>query len=171
MLFRSKRPIFRDDIDRQRFLAYLGAAVDRYAWSSLGYCLMGNHIHLLATGEPEAVSSGMRDLLGAHARSFNKRAGRSGHLFGDRFHHVTITEHDQMVAAVRYVALNPVRAGLVPRPEDWPWSSYAAIVSNAVPAGTVDVTALLPLFGRPGAPLAEGGRTDRKSTRLNSSHT
>lgn len=147
----NKRAIFRDDTDRNRFLNYLGVATERYRWSSLAYCLMGNHIHLVATGDPGAISAGMRDLLGAHARSFNRRSGRSGHLFGERFHHVTVTHHDQMVAAIRYVALNPVRAGLVCRPADWPWSSYSALASGKIPQGTIDIAALVPLFGRPGA--------------------
>ena len=158
----NRRTIFQDDTDRGRFLNYLGSATERYDWASLAYCLMGNHVHLVVVGEPTAISAGMRDLLGAHARSFNKRHGRSGHLFGDRFHHVTISEHDQAVAAIRYVALNPVRAGLVQRPEDWPWSSYAAMASSKVPPGTVDLDQLLPLFARPGAPASAGKRMLRR---------
>lgn len=158
----NKARIFEADIDRNRFLNYLGAATERYDWTALAYCLMGNHIHLLVTGSPEAVSTGMRDVLGSHARAFNKRMGRSGHVFGDRFHHVTIEEHDQMVAAVRYIALNPVRAGLVRRAEEWPWSSYAAMMAGRVPAGTLNLQTLLPLFSRPGAPASEGRRTLRR---------
>lgn len=158
----NKRAIFSDETDHNRFLTYLGAATERYEWASLAYCLMGNHIHLVVSGEPDSISAGMRDVLGAHARSFNRRHGRSGHLFGERFHHVTITEHDQVVAAIRYVALNPVRAGLVRRPEEWPWSSYAAMASSKVPSGTVDLQVLLPLFARPGAPSGAGMRTLRR---------
>jgi hypothetical protein len=88
----------------------------------------------------------MRDLLGGHAMGFNKRHGRTGHLFGERFHHVHIAHHEQMLATIRYVALNPVRAGLVTRPEDWPWSSHAALMNGAMHPGTIDARALLGLF-------------------------
>lgn len=147
----NKRPIFADDTDCHRFLAYLAAATERYELSSLAYCLMGNHVHLVLSGDPHAISAGMRDVLGAHARSYNRRAGRSGHLFGERFHHVTVAQHDQMVATIRYVALNPVRAGLVRRPEDWPWSSYSAIATGKASVGAIDIAALVPLFAGPGA--------------------
>ncbi|MBM3634374.1 MAG: transposase [Actinobacteria bacterium] len=158
----NKRAIFDDDADRNRFLRYLGSATQRYAWASLAYCLMGNHVHLVVTGDPDAISAGMRDVLGAHARAYNKRHQRSGHLFGERFHHVVITEHDQMVAALRYVALNPVRAGLVRRPEDWPWSSYTAMVIGKIPSGTLDLGRLAPLFVRPGGRAGDTQRAFRR---------
>lgn len=158
----NKRAIFIDDVDRQRFLGYLGVVTNRYGLSVLSYCLMGNHVHLLVRGNPEEVSAGMRDLLGTYARRFNRRARRSGHLFGERFHHVAVTSHDQIVATIRYVALNPVRAGMVESPEDWPWSSYAAILAGKVPSGTIDVTALLCVFGRPGSSAGQGKRALRR---------
>lgn len=147
----NRADIFIDDEDRQRFLMRLGATAQRLGWSCLAYCLMGNHIHLVARGREGAISAGMRDLLGGHARTFNNRHGRTGHVFGERFHHVHIARESQMLATIRYIALNPVRAGAVKRPEEWAWSSYASVMAGVVHPGTVDVSALLALVASRGA--------------------
>lgn len=138
----EKRSIFHDDVDRRRFVRRLANSVSDRGVSCLSYCLMGNHVHLILRGEAEQISSAMRDLLGGHARYFNKRYERSGHLFGARFHHVHVTTDEQVHAALRYVALNPVRAGLVEHPRDWPWSSFAALTAGLVEPGSVDLEAL-----------------------------
>lgn len=152
----NKRPIFADDVDRLRFLESLGAVGERYAWSCLGYCLMGNHVHLIMSAEPGAVSQGMRDLLGRHSRAFNKRANRTGPLFGGRFHHVAISSDAQLAMTIKYVALNPVRAGLVERPEQWRWSSYSALLRDAIAPGTLDTAALFRLLIGPNATFRQG---------------
>ena len=64
----------------------------------------------------------MRELNGGHARRFNERHGRRGHLFGSRFTAESITTDEYFEAACAYVLANPVRAGLVDEPADWPWS-------------------------------------------------
>ena len=144
----NRAVVFVDDDDRQRFVMRLGATAQRYEWSCLGYCLMGNHIHLIARGPDGSIPLGMRDLLGGHARHFNSRHARTGHVFGGRFHHVHIADQRQMIATLRYVALNPVRAGLVQRPEQWPWSSYASLMNGIIHPGTVDAHAVLALVAR-----------------------
>ena len=144
----NKNVIFVDDDDRQRFVMRLGCAAHRYGWSCFAYCLMGNHIHLVASGPDAAIPLGMRDLLGGHARYFNRRHSRTGHVFGSRFHHVHVADDRQMMATLRYVALNPVRAGLVERPEEWPWSSYASLMNGIIHPGTVDARAVLSLMAK-----------------------
>lgn len=143
----NRQPIFLDDHDRRRFLGGLRRASSARAWSCLAYCLMGNHFHLMIRAHEHAVSPGMRDLLGGYSRYFNRRHEREGHLFKARFHAVHVARDAQAMAVVRYIALNPVRAGLLDRPENWPWSSYAAMLA---PAGisdyVVDERALFALF-------------------------
>lgn len=146
----NRAAIFVDDDDRQRFLMRLGATARRRSWSCLAYCLMGNHVHLVVRGPGGALSSGMRDLLGGHGMAFNHRHGRTGHVFGERFHHVHVAHHRQLLATIRYVALNPVRAGLVARPEEWPWSSYGALVDGLMHPYALDAAALLDLMGGAG---------------------
>jgi REP element-mobilizing transposase RayT len=80
-----KQPIFRDDLDRRAYLHLLGTAVERFGWRCLGYCLMGNHIHLVIETPRPNLSAGMQWLHGTYADEFNKRHDRSGCLFQGRF--------------------------------------------------------------------------------------
>ena len=99
--------------------AALGVAV--WAW-----CLMPNHVHLILTPEDEGgVSRAMARLHRRYAGRIHARRKRTGHFWQGRFGCVTMDE-DHLAAAFRYVELNPVRARLVKRPEDWPWSSARA---------------------------------------------
>jgi putative transposase len=148
----NKCDVFLDDSDRRNFVTRLGTvALDRQV-SCLAYCLMGNHIHLIIRGGATGMSATMRDLLGGHAQWFNARHARSGHLFGARYNDVHISSDAQMHAAIRYVALNPVRANLVNHPSDWPWGSFAAVTAGTVHPGTVDLVALASILG----PAQEG---------------
>jgi DNA-directed RNA polymerase specialized sigma24 family protein len=88
---------------------------------------MTNHYHLICRTEQPNVSRAMRDLNGGYAQYFNRRHRRSGHLFQGRFNGQVIEEEGYLREACRYVALNPVRAGLVSSPELWPWSAHRAL--------------------------------------------
>jgi REP element-mobilizing transposase RayT len=146
--------IFMDDSDRRLFLALLERTVTRYGWRCHTYCLMKNHFHLvIETPEPN-ISDGMQFLAGLYAAAFNHRHGLSGHLFQGRFHTVVLKSDGQLLATVRYVLLNPVRAGLCERPGDWKWSSYGTIVQVDV-RSFVHVGLLLGLFGRVGSQARE----------------
>lgn len=118
--------IFRDDVDRTRFLTLLAEEIARSRWTLHDYCLMSNHYHLaISTGEC-TLSTGMHRLLARYAQFFNRRHGRRGHLFQERFKSVLVEEETHGIVLSRYLALNPVRAGMCARPQDWAWSSYAA---------------------------------------------
>jgi REP-associated tyrosine transposase len=115
-------PIFRDDDDRLLFVDLLHATCDKRDWECHAYCLMTTHYHLLVGSSREELSLGLRSLNGVYAQRFNKRYGRKGHLFGDRFW-ASVVEGDQhLPATCRYILLNPVRAGLCDLPEHWRWS-------------------------------------------------
>ena len=124
----AKQPIFRDDADRRRYLRLLEETVKRFRWRCLGYCLMGNHVHLVLETPLPNLSEGMQWLHGQYAMEFNKRHGRVGHLFQDRFGATRITSDAHLCIVLAYVAANPVEASLVDRPEAWPWNSYAVVV-------------------------------------------
>jgi REP element-mobilizing transposase RayT len=123
--------IFLDDGDRECFLSILESTVERHRWECHAYCLMGNHFHLVVRTPDANVADGMCRLNGGYARSFNKRHGRSGHLFARRYHAELVQTDGHLLEVVRYVALNPVRAGLCTRPEEWRWSSYGALVGTS----------------------------------------
>ena len=114
--------IYRDDVDRVAFLRLLKLCVERFEWLVHVFCLMTTHYHLIVETTTEELSRGLHLLNGAHALRFNKRHGRKGHLFGDRFASWVIEGDEYFEAACRYVLENPVRAGLCERPSEWPWS-------------------------------------------------
>lgn len=142
----NHQPIFLDDADRERFLGMFGDVVTHRSWAHLAYCLMGNHFHSVVRTDKADLSHGMRDLLGRYARAFNTERGRSGRLFDDRFHGVPIESDEQLLQTVRYVARNPVRAGLVERAEEWRWGSYAPVLAGEPGHASLDVGGLLGLF-------------------------
>jgi putative transposase len=83
---------------------------------------MGTHYHVVCTGRRDDISGAMHRLNGSYAQLFNERHERRGHLFGDRFSSWLIQSEELFYAAIRYVLLNPVRAGLCREAKDWPWS-------------------------------------------------
>lgn len=127
----EKQPVYRDDIDRQTWLRLLGRVVVHFGWRLHGYVLMGNHYHLIAETPNPSLSRGMRQLNGVYTQAFNRRHARVGHLFQGRFHSVLLQKESHLLELLRYVVLNPVRAGLVDSACDWPWSSYRATVGDA----------------------------------------
>jgi REP element-mobilizing transposase RayT len=122
----ERRPIFRTIRDRQTFLLFLGMAAERFCWSVTAWVLMTNHFHLvLQTPEPN-LSKGMQWLNSAYANWFNRIHGRCGHLFQGRFKAFLIDGERYFADVLRYVVLNPVRAKMCERPEEYRWSSYRA---------------------------------------------
>jgi REP element-mobilizing transposase RayT len=130
--------IVRDDIDRSALLERLARATELHRWSCLAYCLMDNHFHLVVQTPNPNLGVGMKWLKAAYAQDFNHRHGRSGHLFGGRFYSEIVTRDAHLTAAIVYVIFNPVRAGIVQRPEQWRWSSYAATIGLVPAPGFLD---------------------------------
>ena len=114
-----------DDMDRQNWLRVFGDVCQRHAWRVHAFCQMGNHYHLVAELPRPNLSIGMRDLNGLYTQRFNGRHAGSGHVFQGRFHSAIVHRQAHLLESIRYVILNPVRAGLVATPGGWPWSSYA----------------------------------------------
>ena len=127
-----KLPLFHDDRDRERFLWLLEVTAERYDWQIHAYCLMTNHFHLLVTTKDPNVSAGMQYLNGRYCAWFNWRHGTEGHVVERRFYSVLMKTDQQLLAAARYIVLNPVRAGLCRTAADWEWSSYRAMVAKIV---------------------------------------
>lgn len=126
----ERRRIFRDAGDYRGFLKLLGLVVDRYGFVCHGYCLMGNHYHLLVETPRANLPVGMRHLNGCHTRSFNRRWRRVGHLFQGRYKARVVEKQAYLLELIRYLALNPVRTEppLCPTPEAYAWSSYRAVL-------------------------------------------
>ena len=121
----NRQPIFLDNTDHDRMLALLGEHAPRFGIALHAYVLMGNHFHLLAT---PAADDGLPRFMQAVGRSyvrwFNNRHGRTGTLWEGRYRSTLIQTDRYLLACMAYIDLNPVRAGLVSEPREYPWSSH-----------------------------------------------
>ncbi len=122
----DKQAIFRNKEDRAIFLNILQEINKRYHWICHAYCLMNNHYHLVIETPEGNVSIGMRQLNGVYTQAFNRRHGKTGHLFQGRYKAILIQKESHLLEVSRYVVLNPIRAEIVENPRDWAWSSYRA---------------------------------------------
>jgi REP-associated tyrosine transposase len=144
-----RQRIYLDDSDRKRYLRLLRSVVTDYGWRCLAYCLMENHVHLLVETPGQNLADGMQRLHGLYAASFNARHRLVGHLFQGRYGAVRVKSDPQLWSVVRYLALNPVEAGLCGLPDDWPWSSHAATAGADAPEW-LDIGRLLSHFAAAG---------------------
>ena len=128
-------PLFRDEIDRLTWVRTLVRVLRRFEWTCLIFCQLTNHWHLVVDVPDESLPRGMHMLNSDYGREFNDRHGRRGSLQRARYWSEAKPTPEAAVAAFRYVALNPVEAGLARRAEDWPWSSFATSCggTNAFP--------------------------------------
>jgi putative transposase len=117
-------PIFLQEEDYRGFLEDLRVLAGQHDAHVHAYCLMPNHLHLLLQVRDRPLSSLMRGLLQRHAVRANRLYFGAGHVFGDRFWSRPCESESDVLNTVRYIHLNPVRAGLVGTPEAYPWSSH-----------------------------------------------
>ena len=139
--------VYEDDFERRMFLKVLSLVTRRFGWVCHSFCLMSNHFHLLIQLDAGGLSAGMQLLNGSFARFSNRRHGNVGHLFRNRFWSEELASEGHLLEAARYIVLNPVRAGLCTKPEDWSWSSYRACAGLDFSPKFLAATRHLQLFG------------------------
>ncbi len=121
---RGQEVFFNGD-DRQRYIVWLGECATKRGVKIWAYCLMPNHVHLVAVpASPNALGETLRDLQMRHAQRVNTDHGWEGHLWQGRYFSCPL-DNAHLWEAVRYVERNPLRAGLVEQAQDFPWSSAA----------------------------------------------
>ena len=148
----ERRKIFWDDKHRASFLERLAVILEETQTQCYAWVLIPNHFHLLLRTGPTSLSTVMRRLMTGHAVTFNIRHRRSGHLFQNRYKSVICEEDAYLLELIRYIHLNPLRAGLVNELKEldrYPWTGHSAVLGRRK-------NPLLPeLPDKPVKPLAE----------------
>lgn len=129
-------------------MAFLAQSVHRRRWTCLAFCLMTNHYHVILELHETNLSAGMHRLNWLYALRFNERYGHVGHLFESRFHSRSVETAEQLMGVLRYVALNPVRAGLCDDPAGWAWSSFRSTAGLEPCPSFLAAARVRRLFGR-----------------------
>ena len=142
----DRSQLFRDDEHRLEFLDRLAMNVARFDWRCLAYCLMDNHFHLLVRTPLANLPRGMQRLNSGYAQWFNRARGRKGPVYETRYHAVLIQREPHLLEAFRYIALNPVRAGLCRSPHQYIWSSHAAVAGRAAVPDFLSLSDVYELF-------------------------
>lgn len=125
--------IFTDDADRERFLARLSELLRKSSTKCFAWALLTNHLHLLLMPTSVPLADTMRRLLTGYAVYFNRRQHRHGHLFQNRYKSILCEEEPYLLELVRYIHLNPLRAGMVAdldELERYPWSGHAVLLGQ-----------------------------------------
>ena len=153
----DKTNIFRDAEDKARFLERLGQNVQESQCAIYAWVLMDNHVHLLFRSGQSGISAVMRKLLTWYAQYFNRKHRRRGHLFENRYKSILCDEDNYLLALVRYIHLNPIRAKIIQTMTEldtYPWSGHQAIIEKAKYPWMDTATV-----------LAQFGGTQRKATK------
>jgi putative transposase len=135
----DRQLVFRDEEDYQRFYGWLREASRQFKVAIHAYVFMGNHFHLLATPTDVSGLARMMQWIGRfYVPYFNRKYDRTGTLWQGRFRTALIESEAYFLACSRYIEMNPVRAGLADKPDDYRWSSYAHHVGDKADALIAD---------------------------------
>ena len=140
--------IFLVDADRERWQEILGSVCQRFNWRCHAYCQMTNHYHLVVETPETNLAKGMRQLNGVYTQYINRRHDRVGHLFQGRYKAILVEKDAYLLELVRYVVLNPVRAGIVADAAEWPWSSHRTALDQAPARSWLESDWILGHFGK-----------------------
>jgi len=144
----ERRNIFLNDGDRVKFLQILEDYHDRYGILIHSYVLMDNHYHLVLETPRGNLLMVMHGINSSYTGHFNRRYGRSGHLFQGRYRGILVEKDTYLLSLSRYVHLNPVRSGVVRRPAQYRWSSYLGYIGKGEELQWVEYAWVLSQFGK-----------------------
>ncbi len=139
--------LLRFKVDRRRWLYWLYQAKRRYGLSVLNYIVTSNHVHLLVHDSGnDAISAAMQLIAGRTAQEFNRRQGRKGAFWEDRFHATAVQTNQHLARCLVYIDLNMVRAGEVDHPRLWESSGYHEAINPRQRAGRLDIDSICRLL-------------------------
>jgi REP element-mobilizing transposase RayT len=143
----NKRDIVETDLDRTIWIQLVGAQAIARGWIVYAYCLMTNHYHLVLLAPQNDISAGMQRINTDFSRRVNALHGESAHRLKNRFGAKLVRDEAHLLQVIRYVDLNPVRAGMEPFPEDHRWSSFRALAGLEEAQSFLAVEETLSLYG------------------------
>ncbi|MGG7056544.1 REP-associated tyrosine transposase [Nitrosomonas sp. ANs5] len=143
-----REEIYLDDADRVNWLTLFGQVCKRFNWVCHAYCLMDDHYHIVVETLEGNLSRGMRQLNGVYTQTFNRAHNRVGHVYQGRYKAILVEKESYLLELSRYVVLNPVRAGRVKDVEQWPWSSYSAMIGKSSRPEWLQTDWILSQFGK-----------------------
>lgn len=143
----EQKDVFKNQKDREKFLSYLESAATRYGVVIHAWCLMSNHYHLLLETPAGNLSQIMRHINGAYTTYFNVKRKRAGHLFQGRYKAILVEADEYAAELSRYIHLNPVRAQMVAKPEEYQWSSYRSYIGQNKAPDWLRTNFILGYFG------------------------
>lgn len=142
---------FLSDLDRRRFLNVIESSKKRYKFILHAFVLMDNHYHLLIETPLANLSATLRHINGHYTQHFNRANRRVGHVLQGRYKAIVVDKNEHYLELIRYIHLNPVRAGIVQNIDEYRWSSHAAIFDTRLAEkwrNIFDVNRILLNFGR-----------------------
>lgn len=142
----GRQLIFENDSDRTCFLGLLSEKACETNCVIYAWCLMGNHIHVLVHAPIKDVSRCFKMVCGKYAQAFNARHGRTGHLFQERFKSEPVPDDSYFQTVVRYIHMNPEKAGLASCTQ-YRWSSFGEYVASKRSSALCDRDYVLDIFG------------------------
>ena len=144
----GREDIFLDDQDRMQWLEVFGQVCARFNWVCHAWCQMTNHYHLLIETPEANLAQGMRQLNGVYTQRFNRTHERVGHVFQGRYKAIHVERDTYLMELARYIVLNPLRANMVKRLENWQWSSYLATTGQEPTPNWLQTDWILAQFGQ-----------------------
>jgi REP element-mobilizing transposase RayT len=139
--------LFRAATDRRLYLDLLAEQIGKRLWSLRTYCLMTTHVHLLVLTPETNLGLGMKALHERFVRFMHRDYAGHGHLFGDRFGNRLVLDDGHEFACLRYIARNPVAAGLCAAADEWEWSGHRALAGLTEPPPWLDLPAVRATIG------------------------
>ena len=142
-----REDIFLCEGDRYVWLEIFGDVCKRFNWTCHAWCQMTNHYHVVVETAEGNLSQGMRQLNGVYTQKLNRSHRRVGHVFQGRYRAIMVEKDAYLLELMRYVVLNPVRAGMVGEAADWPWSSYSSMIGISSRPDWLETDWVLGQFG------------------------
>ena len=149
----NKKYIFEKNIDKEEYLSLMLRYIKKFKITLLAYCIMDNHAHLLIYAEEVyEMSKYMRVVNSIFAQNYNRANDRVGYVFRDRFNSQYIDNRDYLLKCLKYIHMNPVKANMVKKPEDYKYSTYSSFLKRD---GIIDDNVIELLFDNQGNYLRE----------------